>query len=419
MMSLFDRLRRRDEPLRLHGADGAEWVQVRGFAQRWEAEMIQGFLESHEIATWLPADDGGTAVYPGVSLVGYPVMVRDADVETAREVLAAEAADPEAVSRQADGADPDVGDVDDGDRAGGSGGLVDLCFDLVAIPSVTGAEGDLADRMARHYERLGERVQRSGNSLVVGNEDPDRPTVLLVGHLDTVPPTDADAAPREEDGVLVGRGASDMKGGLAVAMDCFEDTALRDGPRNLLLVAYAGEEGPHETNELGALIDAVGALADADLAVVLEPTDLTVQLGCLGTLHAEVTVRGRAAHSARPWHGENALTKAAGLLAELDRLGPVDVDVDGLVYREVLTATQGWTDNARNVVPERFTVNLNYRFAPDKRVDEAEAALRGLAEPHGAVVVTDRAPAARPHRDSPLVAAFVGAVGAAVEPKQA
>jgi succinyl-diaminopimelate desuccinylase len=111
---------------------------------------------------------------------------------------------------------------------------------------------------------------------------------------------------------------------------------------------------------------------------VLEPTDLEVQLGCLGALHAEVAFLGRAAHSARPWHGENALTKAGAFLAELHERGPADLDVDGLTYREVFTATGAWTDNARNVVPDRFVVNVNYRFAPDKTLEEAEAAVRAL-----------------------------------------
>ena len=300
--------------------------------------------------------------------------------------------------------------------------LEDLLLDLLAMPCVTGEEGPIADWVESRYAGLGERVQRLGHSLVVGGPGPG-PDVLLVGHLDVVPPTDADREPRRDGDRIVGRGASDMKAGLAVAMDCFEDAALRAGPYNLLLVAYAGEEGPHETNELAGVIDSVPEVGEAALAVVLEPTDLEVQLGCLGALHAEVTVTGRAAHSARPWHGDNALTKAGALLAELHRASPTDVTVDGLVYREVVTATQGWTANARNVVPDRFTVNLNYRFAPDKTLAEAEDVLRariaGLPGGGAEVVVTDRAPAARPFRDAPLVAAFTRAVDAPVRAKQA
>lgn len=294
-----------------------------------------------------------------------------------------------------------------------------LLLDLLALPCVTGEEGPIADQLEARYRDRGEPLIRAGHSLVVGRPDPDRPTVAFVGHLDVVPPTDADRVAHRDGDRIVGRGSSDMKAGLAVAMDCFEDPELRAGPYNVVLVAYAGEEGPHETNELPALLATAPWLRDAHLAVVLEPTDLAVQLGCLGVLHAEVAVTGRAAHSARPWHGENALTKAGGLLAELHERAPVDITVDGLVYREVFSATQAWTTNARNVIPDRFTVNLNYRFAPDKTLAEAEDALRAVVGDRGELHVTDRAPAARPFATDPVVGAFVAAVGAPVEAKQA
>ncbi|HWH33330.1 MAG TPA: peptidase dimerization domain-containing protein, partial [Egibacteraceae bacterium] len=146
----------------------------------------------------------------------------------------------------------------------------------------------------------------------------------------------------------------------------------------------------------------------------------------MGALHAEVVFSGRAAHSARPWHGDNALSKAGAFLTAMRERTAEDVAVDGLVYREVVTPTRAWTEpvrEARNVVPDRFTVNCNYRFAPDKSVADAErrlaevvaAASDGAAE----VRVVDRAPAGRPHRGDRLVARFIETVGAPVEPKQA
>jgi succinyl-diaminopimelate desuccinylase len=294
-----------------------------------------------------------------------------------------------------------------------------LLLDLLALPCVTGEEGPIADWLAARYEARGEAVARVGHSLVVGDLDDDRPTVLLVGHHDVVPPTDADREARRDGDRIVGRGASDMKAGLAAGMAVLETPALRQGPRNLVLVSYAGEEGSHEANELADVLAALPSLADAALAVVLEPTDLTVQLGCLGALHAELAFTGRAAHSARPWHGENALTKAGPLLTELGAREPSAITVDGLVYREVLTATQARTGNARNVVPDRFVVNLNYRFAPDKDVAAAEAVVRDLVADRAEVTIVDRAPAARPFADEPVVRAFTAAVGASVEPKQA
>lgn len=297
------------------------------------------------------------------------------------------------------------------------GRLVELCAQL----SVTGREAALADALERRF--AGQPLRRVGDSLVVGAPG-ERPLVALVGHLDVVPPTDADAQPRVEERpggpVVVGRGASDMKGGVVVAEALFTDDALRTGsPYELVLVLYAGEEGPAEANELGAVLAAVDWLTSAQLAVVLEPTDLEIHLGCLGSIHAELRFRGRQTHSARPWHGENALTKAGALLAELHERAPVQVDVDGVRFRDVLTATQAWTRNPRNVVPGEFVVNVNYRFAPDRTLTEAERELRAWVDRRAEVKVVDRAPPAAPRLDAPLVGALIDHLGAPVAAKQA
>jgi succinyl-diaminopimelate desuccinylase len=319
----------------------------------------------------------------------------------------------------------------------------DLAARLVAQcaqPSVTGSERELADTLERRYRELGEPVVRVGDSLVVGGPAQDRPTVLLVGHLDTVPPTDADELAREatlDDGtaVVIGRGASDMKAGNVVAMHLMEDAALRAGsPWSVALLLYAGEEGPAAGNALPAVLDAVPWLTDAALAIVLEPTDGRVELGCLGGIHARITFRGAAAHSARPWQGRNALTAAGAFLSALAARSPVAQVVDGIDFRDVLVPTQAWTGGLgpegpgrapMNVVPDTFTVNVNLRFAPSRDLVTAETELREeiavLAGPDAdlAIVTIDRSPPAPPFRHDPTVAAFVGAVGAAVGGKQA
>ncbi len=301
--------------------------------------------------------------------------------------------------------------------------LVALLVQLVDMPCVTGDEDRIAGWLVDRYSARGEQVQRVGNSVVVGDRTDDRPVVLLVGHTDVVPPTDGDLPARVDGDRVYGRGTSDMKAGLTVAMDVFEDPALRNGPVQLQLVAYAGEEGPHAGNELAPLLDARPQLTDAALGVVLEPTDLDVQLGCLGGLHARITVLGRAAHSARPWEGDNALTAAAQLLRALGSQTPGERMVDGLMFRDVLSATQAWTDNAHNIVPDRFTVNVNYRFAPDRTLTQAEAELRAtierLADTEVSVAVVDRAPPAPPYRDNPQVRQMIAAAGGRVAAKQA
>ncbi len=309
--------------------------------------------------------------------------------------------------------------------------LLDHCRDVCT----TGEEGPIADALAARYTDLGHEVTRVGNSVVVGRPRGERPLVLLVGHLDVVPPTADDLEPRVEtrdgDEVVVARGASDMKAGNIVAMRAFEDDArTAASPYDLALVLYAGEEGPAAGNELGEVLREVTWLRSADLAVVLEPTDGEVQLGCLGGLHAEVVFHGMQAHSARPWHGRNALTMAGAFLAELHGDHVREVVVDGIVYHDVWSATQAWTPGfgpgeprtsvpVRNVIPGRFTLNLNFRFAPSRSLEQAEQELRARVGDRAEVTIVDRAPPAPPHRHAPLVAAFTAAVDAEVAGKQA
>ncbi len=303
--------------------------------------------------------------------------------------------------------------------------LVERLLEHCGHVCVTGDEGPIADAVADRYGDLGEPVTRVGNSVVVGRPPGDgRPLVLLVGHLDVVPPTADDLEPRVESRpdageVVVGRGTSDMKAGNVIAMACFEDAELRaSSPYELALVLYAGEEGPAEENELADVLDEVTWLREAALAVILEPTDGQVQAGCLGGLHALVTFRGRQAHSARPWQGENALTKAGAFLAELHDLAPREVEVDGITYRDVWSATQAYTGNARNIVPGEFTVNLNFRFAPSRGLDEAEAELRAFVGDRAEVEIVDRAPPAPPALTTEVLERFVEVVDAPLRAQQ-
>jgi succinyl-diaminopimelate desuccinylase len=313
--------------------------------------------------------------------------------------------------------------------------LVARLLEHCAHLCTTGDEGPIADAVVARYEQRSEEVVRVGHSVVVGSWSGDRPLVLLVGHLDVVPPTDDDRDPRVEtrngDAVVVARGASDMKAGNVIAMAAFEDAALRAAsPYDLVLVLYAGEEGAADANELRDVLAEVTWLREASLAIVLEPTDGEVQLGCLGGLHAALTFRGQQAHSARPWHGRNALTLAGAFLDELDRDHVRDVEVDGIGYRDVWSATQAWTDGlgpgprrdgfpVRNIIPGSFHVNLNLRFAPSRDLDAAEAELRERVGDRAEVEIVDRSPPAPPRLHEPVVQAFVRSVDAPVAAKQA
>ncbi len=307
--------------------------------------------------------------------------------------------------------------------------LVRWLRQLVDAGAVTGSERRLCDDL-ESVLLLEHDVQRVGDSLVVGTPSGDRPCVALVGHLDVVPPTAVDLPMRLEHVVGVdlayGRGTSDMHSGNAVAIELFT-THPADAPLDVVLVLYAREEGPADANELADVLEAVPWLADVDLAIVLEPTDGELQAGCLGGLHATVTFEGQQAHSARPWHGRNALTAAGPFLTALDALEPELVAVDEITYADVWSATMASTESARNVIPGSFAVNLNLRFAPSRDAEEAERELRKriagwTSELDGAKVtvdVVDVAPPAPPRMDSPLMQRLVRSTGAEVAGKQA
>src|ERR671932_372314 len=98
-----------------------------------------------------------------------------------------------------------------------------------------------------------------------------------------------------------------------------------------------GAEVVVEESPLPAFFEGCGEIRDAALVIVLEPTNNELHAGCVGNLNAVATFRGTSAHSARPWTGENAIHTALAALAPLASLEPLDVEIDGLVFREVVS----------------------------------------------------------------------------------
>lgn len=289
---------------------------------------------------------------------------------------------------------------------------------LVDIPSVTGNEGRIAtavaERMLASWPMPA--VARLGNSLVVG-ESTGRPLIALYGHLDTVP-EQANGTARIEGDRMFGLGTSDMKAGLAVMIHLLESDAVRRGPFDVVGVFYDKEEGPALDNGLEEVLDRAGWLAAAKLSIVLEPTDLRIELGCNGALQADVIFTGKSAHSARPWLGENAITKAGDWLAGMAKRQPERVMIDGLEYFEVFSITRAHGGIANNVIPSEFVFNLNHRFPPSYGLAEAEERLRAVAAAADEVVIKDRAPAGAVAEGNELVAELTRVTGATRAAKQ-
>ncbi|MFP3915707.1 MAG: succinyl-diaminopimelate desuccinylase [Actinomycetota bacterium] len=285
---------------------------------------------------------------------------------------------------------------------------------LVDIPSETGQEEAICQAVGARLADLPQRRVRE--SLVVG--DPEgRPLVVLAGHLDTVPRQGQGPA-RTEGDRLWGLGASDMKAGLAVMIHLLESRGVRSGPYDVVGVFYAAEEGPHADNQLRAVLEDVEWLGDADCAIVLEPSDGQIQHGCNGVVNATVGFAGKASHSARPWWGENAITKAGEWLSRMHHLEPRPYVFDGLEYRRTVVVTRAAGGLANNIVPADFTCNVNMRFTPDMTTDEGIAELEELCAGADSFQVLDTAPAAPVAADHPILSRLEQVSGAERAAKQ-
>jgi succinyl-diaminopimelate desuccinylase len=292
-----------------------------------------------------------------------------------------------------------------------------LLVELVDIPSVTGHEERIAAWVGERLARRPGEVVRSGNGVIWRSPPRGRPLVVLAGHLDTVPPQ-GNAGARLEDGKVFGLGSTDMKAGDAVMLALHESLDPAGLRFDLALVFYDAEEGPAANNGLGRILREQPWLAGARLAVLLEPTDLQVEMGCNGVLNVEVRVPGVPAHAARPWMGRNAVGEGAEWLARITRVPVTPVNVQGLEYRETLQVTTLHAGTARNVVPGEMVANLNHRFPPDRTIEEAIERVRALVPESFGFAVVDQAPPGAVCLDRPEVMEFVHRFGAKVAGKQ-
>lgn len=280
--------------------------------------------------------------------------------------------------------------------------LLALTAELVDIPSVSLDERAIADFIEaalRDVPWL--TVERVGDNVVARTSLGRDQRLLLVGHTDTVPVND-NATARIDGDVLHGLGSCDMKGGCAVFLALAR--TVSEPTVDVTYVFYVGEEIAAEHSGLLQLFRERPDLMAGDAAVLGEPTGAAIEAGCQGTLRARVTFTGERAHTARPWMGVNAIHRMGGLLRTLDAYEERRPVLDGCEYREAVQAVSVEGGVAGNVVPDRASVTINHRFAPDRDGDAAIAHIRALAAGADDVEILDIAPGAPPALDHPLLA---------------
>jgi succinyl-diaminopimelate desuccinylase len=285
---------------------------------------------------------------------------------------------------------------------------------LVDVPSVSGVEQELADAVEAALRPVPHlAVDRDGNAVVARTSLGRPQRVIVAGHLDTVPIA-GNVPSRSEGATLYGCGSCDMKSGVAVALRLAAH--LAEPSRDVTYVFYDCEEVEAERNGVLRLSRQRPDLLLADFAVLMEPTGAVIEGGCQGTLQAEVTARGRRAHSARAWQGHNAIHEASGIIDVLRSYQPRQPEVDGLRYREGLNAVGIRGGVAGNVIPDECVVRVNFRFAPDRTIEQASEHVRSVFSGFG-VKVVDAAPAARPGLTDPAAASLLAVVGGAPRAK--
>ena len=296
--------------------------------------------------------------------------------------------------------------------------VVELTRDICDIESVSGNETQLADAIESALSRYSHlEVIRDGDAIIARTNLGRASRVVIAGHIDTVPVANnlpVKLLPMEREQVLWGRGTVDMKAGVAVQLKLAAQ--LAEPNVDVTWIFYDHEEVEASLNGLGRISRNRPDLLEASFAVLCEPTSALVEGGCNGTMRIDITTTGVKAHSARPWMGKNAIHAAAGVLAILANHTTDEVEVEGLVYRESLNAVLVSGGIATNVIPDECVVTVNYRFAPSKSAEDAEAHLRKVFAGYD-FVVTDSATGAKPGLDRPEAAAFIAATGTTPRPK--
>jgi acetylornithine deacetylase/succinyl-diaminopimelate desuccinylase family protein len=266
--------------------------------------------------------------------------------------------------------------------------LIDLARDLVEIPSENppGNERPVAEFLETRlvespvdFSVTVDPVEGDRANVIARAGESDVGTLLLTGHVDVVPadPADWSGNPfelRREDGRLVGRGISDMKGALAAKLLAAEAYFQEGGSGEVVLAFVVGEEN----GGIGTA-DLVESGIEADGAIIGEPTGMTVAVAEKGVARFTISTYGKNAHSGSPRSGIDAIDGMRAVLDELDRL-EADVRAQSHPHLdpETVTVTEIEGGLAPNVVADSVSVTVDWRFLPTSGNDRTsfERAIR-------------------------------------------
>jgi succinyl-diaminopimelate desuccinylase len=202
------------------------------------------------------------------------------------------------------------------------------------------------------------------------------PCVVFHGHIDVVPAHPEQFEPRVEGDRLIGRGAYDMKGGLAAMMCALKDLAEHDRVR-VRFVCVADEES--EEIDERSTDEFVARGEGGDFAITGEPTDLHIGVEAKGVLAMRIGVHGRAAHSSTPWLGDNAVLKAIDVFRTIETL-PFTRESSEMFDRPSINLGRIEGGDALNKVPDRCTMAVDVRYLPGQDPGEILSQVRAIPQ---------------------------------------
>ena len=251
-----------------------------------------------------------------------------------------------------------------------------LTLDLVNISSVSKDEKSIADSIETSLQGLSHlKLTRVNNSLVAQTNFGNKQRLVIAGHIDTVPAIN-NFPGKMNNSEIVGLGSVDMKSGIAVALKLAAE--ITNSKFDITYLFYESEEIETKFNGLELITKQQKDLLNCDFAILMEPTNGILEVGCQGSLRFEVSAIGKRSHSARWWNGENAIHKTNKILEILNNYKSREPEIDGYKFREGLQAVKINGGIAGNVVPDSVNVSINHRFAPDTTIDQATANMKTL-----------------------------------------
>ena len=233
---------------------------------------------------------------------------------------------------------------------------------------------------------------------------------MLHGHLDVVPGRPEQFTPRIEGDRLYGRGAYDMKGGLAAMMCAVHDLAEEERVR-VHFVCVSDEESEEIEARGSDYLVQQGYVGD--FAITGEPTDMHIGIQAKGVLAMRIEVTGTAAHGSTPWVGDNAVLKAVDVFRQIEVL-PFARESSDLFDRPSINLGRIVGGDALNKVPDLCVIDVDVRYLPGQDADEIRAAVDAL--PDATVVKTFHRHPAIVEREDPFVQALGEAISRVAPP---